>query len=94
VLVTLLVYTATYMPYKTCFIDDPSEESEQLDVVVDWLFMFDIFVNFLSAIEKSDGRLINNPKIIASEYLRSWFAFDFLSVLPFDKIQNLIPNKH
>jgi len=55
-------------------------------MVVDGLFMFDILVNFLSAIEKSDGRLINNPKIIASEYIRTWFAFDFLSVMPFDQV--------
>ena len=27
VIILLLVYTATYMPYKTCFIDSPSKAS-------------------------------------------------------------------
>lgn len=80
----LLSYTASYMPYKTCFIDDPSEESERIDMLVDSFFMADIIVNFISAIEQSDGRVIYNPRVIAVTYLRSWFTFDLLSVMPFD----------
>lgn len=81
------------MPYKTCFIEDPSEASEALDLIVDAFFMVDIFVNFLSATERENGRIVNNPRIIATEYMRSWFLFDLLSVLPIDQLNKLIQFK-
>lgn len=60
-LIVLLIYTATYMPYKTCFIDDPSAGSEAIDSIVDALFTADIIVNFLSAVEMSDGTIAFQP---------------------------------
>ena len=47
----LLAYTATYMPYKTCFVDDSSIFADTVDWTVDVLFAVDILINFLSAIE-------------------------------------------
>jgi hypothetical protein len=82
VIIILLVYTATYMPYKTCFIDTPSIESIILDQVIDGLFTFDIFINFISAVEKSDGSVISSLKDIAADYARSWFVFDVAAVFP------------
>lgn len=79
----LLIYTATYMPYKTCFVDESTFVDNCIDWTVDVLFMFDILVNFLQATENSDGSIICNPKIIARNYIRSWFAFDLVSVIPF-----------
>jgi hypothetical protein len=49
------------MPYKTCFIDDPSAGSEAIDSIVDALFTADIIVNFLSAVEMSDGTIAFQP---------------------------------
>ena len=43
----LLIYTATYMPYKTCFVDESTATDEAIDWTVDILFMVDILVNFL-----------------------------------------------
>ena len=57
ILVVILIYTATYMPYKTCFIDEPSVGSEAIDWTVDGLFLMDIFVNYISAIEEKDGTI-------------------------------------
>lgn len=82
VLVLMLVYTASYMPFKTCFIEDSSVLSDVVDALVDFLFTVDIAVNFLSIIEKNDGHLIYQPKQIARIYIRSWFIFDLISVLP------------
>ena len=83
VIIVLLGYTATYMPYKTCFIDDSPMIAEAIDWSVDILFMVDIVINFLAATENSDGSWNTDPKIIARDYIRSWFALDFLSVFPF-----------
>jgi len=89
VIAVLLIYTATYMPYKTCFVD----ESDTLEDVIDWsidsLFMLDILVNFVQATELSDGSWITQPKVLARNYLRSWFAFDLISVLPFQLVEQL-----
>lgn len=57
ILIILLVYTATYMPYKICFIDEPSQSSEIVDTVVDVLFAIDIIINFISAVELADGNI-------------------------------------
>lgn len=86
VLIILLIYTATYMPYKICFIDDPTYTSEVIDQIVDALFAIDIFVNFMSAVELADGNIAMQPKLIAQIYLRSWFLFDLVAVFPFQQI--------
>jgi hypothetical protein len=90
VTILILTYTATYMPYKTCFIDYPSQASENLETVIDCLFTLDIFICFLSASEKADGTLVHHPREIAAIYIRSWFFFDVLAVFPFDLVFGLI----
>lgn len=102
VIAILLLYTATYMPYKTCFVDTSTTIDDVIDWTVDVLFMCDIIcqnpaplilfkcnilVNFLQATENSDGTWVVQPKIIAKNYIRSWFAFDLISVLPFQLIE-------
>ena len=57
-MVVLLLYTATYMPYKTCFIDE--EDNPWLDYCIDILFTMDIFVTFISADTEDDGTLVHN----------------------------------
>ena len=47
------------MPYKTCFIDTPSNESKIFDQVIDGLFTIDILINFISAVEMTDGSVIS-----------------------------------
>ena len=83
----LLIYTATYMPFKTCFVDESSTTDEIIDWTVDILFMVDILVNFLQATENTDGTWITSPKEIARNYIKSWFAFDLVSVIPFNLIE-------
>ena len=55
------MYTATYMPFKTVFIDDSSTLSTVIDWIIDVLFYIDIFVNFISAYEEDDGTLQFRP---------------------------------
>ena len=83
VIAILLIYTATYMPYKTCFVDESTVAEEVVDWTVDILFMIDILINFLQATENSDGTWVVSPKQIARNYIKTWFAFDLVSVMPF-----------
>ena len=90
-LIVLLAYTATYMPYKTCFIDESSTLAEAVDWSVDGLFMVDILINFLAATENPDGSWNTSPRRIARDYLRGWFACDLISVMPFSLFEQLVP---
>ena len=69
VVVIILGYTATYMPYKTCFIDNDTIFGALVDWLVDILFVSDIFVQFISAFENKDGTIETNLKTIASDYV-------------------------
>ncbi len=77
------------MPYKTCFIDDPSTMSEAIDWLVDVLFLTDIFINFISALEEKDGTITTDLKTIANDYLKSWFIFDVISCIPFQLLEKV-----
>ena len=53
IIVVLLLYTATYVPYRVSFIDGESSLAFKIfENTIDGLFFCDIIVNFLSAIEK------------------------------------------
>ena len=45
--------------------------------------MFDLYVNFVSAYTDQDRNLETNPKVIALQYLKSWFLFDAFACIPF-----------
>jgi hypothetical protein len=79
----LLLYTASFVPYRTSFIEEAPPGLEAWEWVVDGLFMFDILVNFLSAYENSDKNIEVRLKVIARTYIQSWFIFDLAAVVPF-----------
>ena len=54
--------------------------------MVDILFGIDIVINFISAIEDQNGKLIVQHKRIAKIYLKGWFWHDFLACFPFQLI--------
>ncbi|CAM9262116.1 unnamed protein product, partial [Sphacelaria rigidula] len=59
-----------------------------LDYVTDFTFAFDILLSFRTAY-MSGHVLVTSPQLMASRYLRGWFAVDFLSTVPFDRIMSL-----
>lgn len=79
VIIFLLLYTATYMPFKTCFIDDSSNFSDDLDNIFNALFGLDILITFISAYEEDNQTLQASPKEIAKNYIKSWFFLDLLA---------------
>ena len=86
-MIFLLAYVATYVPYSICFIepvpDAPMTTGEMIDIMVDILFLCDIFINFASSYENSVTNLpIINLKSIAINYLTGWFFLDLIAVIP------------
>ena len=49
--ILLLVYTATYMPYRIAFVDDATDSIIISEWVIDMLFFTDIIVTFFTAAE-------------------------------------------
>ena len=54
-----------------------------IDMIVDILFGIDLFVNFISSYEDPEtGLPVVSLKLIAINYLTSWFPIDFIAVFP------------
>ena len=56
-MLVLLVYTGTYIPYKTAFIEESPDYVNNIELSIDSLFFIDIAINFLSAYEDSEKNL-------------------------------------
>jgi Ion transport protein len=83
VIILLLLYTATWMPYQICFIDEPSKGVLLgFEYFIDCLFALDILFNFISAYEKSDGSIETRAKNIALNYMKLWFIIDAFAIVP------------
>jgi hypothetical protein len=63
--VLLLLYTASFVPYRTSFIDTTSYGLGAWEWTVDALFFIDIFINFISAYENTDKNIEVRLKMIA-----------------------------
>ena len=53
---------------------------------MDIAFIIDIFINFLSSYEKDDGKIVQNFKKIAINYLTGFFWIDFIASFPMDLV--------
>ena len=53
----LLVYTASYAPFRMAFIQEVSSTVFILESFIDTLFVIDLIINLLSAYELPDGKI-------------------------------------
>ena len=83
-LLIMLIYTATYSPYRTAFIsEDPSSILLAFEKVMDAVFIVDIFLNFITPYEKYDHTFEFDHKKIALYYLGGGsFFIDLLAAFP------------
>ena len=87
--VFVLAYIALAVPYRIGF-DVPVPIWTTyffVDAFIDLYFIFDIFLNFRTAMRTGDGNLITLPRTVAKLYLTTWFTVDFLSCLPLNYIE-------
>lgn len=57
---------------------------------MDSLFIVDIVINFLTALENENGELITNRKTVAWIYFKGWFWIDFISCAPITLIFDVL----
>ena len=55
-------------------------------MMIDGLFFCDIIVNFMSAFDHADGSVETNLKVIALNYIKSWFFLDIIATFPTDAL--------
>ena len=79
IITLLLLYTASFVPYRIAFIDDNPTAMIVADTIMDMLFLGDIFVNLVSAYEDKKVGLEVRHKQIAIKYMKSWLFLDVLS---------------
>lgn len=54
----LLLYTATFVPYQTAFIESNSGSVlEVFEFFIDSMYIFDFFLNFVMAYEDGDKKI-------------------------------------
>jgi len=84
IIIVLLIYTGSYVPYKIAFIDEDTKGVQYFEYLVDILFFFDIIINFFSATEDPiTGQIILDHRKLVINYMRGWFSFDVLACIPF-----------
>ena len=82
IIVLLLAYTSTVVPFQVAFVDVDSFATVIFNYIVDILFAVDIIVNFFSGFELANGRIETRLKTIAVNYLTTWFTFDVIATFP------------
>ena len=82
--VVLLTYVALAVPYRMGFQKEVPFGTTWfwVEVIVDVYFMLDIWINFRTAYRTEEGELITNPRKIARNYFRGWFAIDAAACFP------------
>ena len=91
----LVLYTAIDIPYEVAFYMkarprksvwekiNSGQPQEIINLMVDLMFIIDIFINFRTTyLEKEE--VVSSPKKIAIHYLKTWFIVDFVAAIPFD----------
>ena len=83
----LLIKISFFVPYRIAFNEEPGLSSFAFwfDVLEDFYFLVDIFLNFRTEYWGSHG-LVQNKRKIATNYLRTWFAIDVISIIPIQYI--------
>lgn len=49
-----------------------------------FVFVLDIVLNFRTTFVSKKGEVVSDSKLIALNYIRTWFVVDLLAALPFD----------
>lgn len=83
-------YVAIATPYEVAFLEPEINAIFVVNRMVDMVFLCDLILQFFITAQDERGNWVKNRGMIAQMYLRSWFAIDVISLLPFDIIGLLV----
>ncbi|XP_025096460.1 potassium voltage-gated channel subfamily H member 6-like isoform X3 [Pomacea canaliculata] len=98
IILLLVIYTAIFTPYAAAFLLSEekkhktrasvesrySEPMTIIDLIVDIMFIFDIFINFRTTYVNKNDEVVSHPGKIAVHYFKGWFLIDVVAAIPFD----------
>lgn len=85
-----IAYSALAVPYRMAFELTPVGSAEVFDRVVDASFMIDMVLTFFTAYrDEEEETMVTERGRIAQNYLKGWFAPDFLATVPFDSLAKI-----
>ncbi|XP_061346258.1 potassium channel AKT1-like isoform X1 [Gastrolobium bilobum] len=91
-LVFLVFYTAWVCPFEFGFLNEPTVALSITDNVVNAFFAIDIVLTFFVAyLDKASYLLVDEPKLIAFRYAKTWLAFDVISTIPSELARKILP---
>ncbi|XP_027333130.1 potassium channel AKT1-like [Abrus precatorius] len=91
-LVILVFYTGWVCPFEFGFLDKSKGPLIITDNVVNGLFAIDIVLTFFVAyLDKSTYLLIDDHKLIALRYIKSWLVFDVIASIPYEVVHIVLP---
>jgi len=84
-----LIFTGIVSPVEVAFMENNCQMSllMVLNQVINGIFLIDMILQFFTVWETKlteGSRSIKDPVLIAKHYLKTWFAVDLASVIPFD----------
>ena len=89
IITACLLFTATVVPFRLAFNETDPIEWTVVYGVIDFIFLIDIIITFFTSYTDEDengGAEVLDIKKIALNYLKGWFLFDILSILPVEYI--------
>ncbi|EQC28764.1 hypothetical protein SDRG_13447 [Saprolegnia diclina VS20] len=81
-LASAVIYLCWYIPFNVAIVWwTPTSELAAFHTVLDIFFAADMLLSFRTAVVVY-GEIIDDPRLVAQKYLKSWFLVDFISVFP------------
>lgn len=78
-----LLYSCIVTPINLAFFDpEPGEPLFIVDMIIDFSFLFDVFLNFHTAFYDKEGAVEFDRLKIVKNYVFSWFLLDALAAFP------------
>jgi hyperpolarization activated cyclic nucleotide-gated potassium channel 1 len=90
--ISLLTYTATVMPFRFAFADTESFDWVVVEWVLNSLFFSDILVTCFSSYYDEEGQLITSLKQVLVTYVKTWMLLDIAGCLPLDTMMQSSAN--
>ncbi|KAK7293785.1 hypothetical protein RJT34_16659 [Clitoria ternatea] len=91
-LMVLVFYTAWVCPFEFGFLDNSKGPLAIVDNVVNGFFVIDIVLTFFIAyLDKSTYLFVDDHKLIALRYAKSWLVLDVIATIPYEVVCMVLP---
>jgi len=80
--ITMLLYVVVTVPVRVCFNIQPEGAADMFDLLIDVLFILDVFINMICAYHSRTGELVVSQRLILVHYAKTWMILDVIASVP------------